>query len=340
MQQTLRINSKSVSYLQIFAAISVVILHSTPLWRDAPVILGSTLNFGAFLKGMSFYAVPMFVLLSGYCLSTSRSGIWEFYSKRLRKISFSLLFWSAFYLCIRSFSTSESGKLNFISELLCGTPYYHLWFIYMLLGLYGIAPWVLVWWRKDPRTLLFTAVFVQGCVYYYYSVWETPMAELFFFRFIPFTGLFVIGFFMHHIPQGTKWKIFFGSLSIIYFCGMFFATWFQYATIWRLYSYFNVFGATGALVLMAFFLQFSDWHTPLSPLQKKIRTAASCSFGVYLLHPLLLHFAGKSLRFIAGDETFVCFSLMIFVVLVSFSLVFVTLRIPFLNCIFGGTSKV
>ena len=339
MQQGLSINSKSVSYLQIFAAISVVILHSAPLWRDAPVIPGTTLNLGLLLKGMSFYAVPMFVLLSGYCLSTSRCGISEFYRKRYRRICFPLLFWSAFYLFFRFFSTSESGKLDFISELLHGTPYYHLWFMYMLLGLYAIAPFVLAWWRKHPISLLFSAVIFQGCVYYFYSLWETPMAELFFSRFIPFTGLFVIGFFMHYIPQGTKWKIFFGTLSIIYFSGMFIATWLQCASTWRLYSYFNVFGAAGALVLMAFFLQFPDWHTPISPLQKKIRAVAACSFGVYLLHPLLLHFAGKSLRFIAGDTTFVCFALMSSVILVSFVLVYVTQRIPFLNCVFGGTVK-
>jgi surface polysaccharide O-acyltransferase-like enzyme len=340
MQQVLGINSKSVSYLQIFATISVVVLHSDSLWREAPAILGTTLNLGLFLKGMSFYAVPMFVLLSGYCLSASHCGISEFYRKRCRRICFPLLFWSTFYLFIRFFSKSESGKLNFIFELLRGTPYYHLWFMYMLLGLYAIAPFLLAWWRKHPISLFFSAVFFQGCVYYFYSLWETPIAELFFFRFIPFTGLFVIGFFMHHIPQGVKWKIFFGTLSIIYFSGMFIATWLQYAADWRLYSYFNVFGATGALVVMGFFLQFPDWDTPLSPLHKKIRMTASCSFGVYLIHPLLLHFASKSLRFIAGDTTFVCLLLMSLVILVSFALVYVIQYIPFLNCIFGGAVKV
>ena len=70
----------------------------------------------------------------------------RFYSRRVARICAPLLFWTLFYLLWRTaLDWIDDGRLDLSfwpRKLAHGEPYYHLWYLYMIVGLYLFAPLV------------------------------------------------------------------------------------------------------------------------------------------------------------------------------------------------------
>ena len=68
------------------------------------------------------------------------------HSRRVARICAPLLFWTLFYLLWRTaLDWIDDGRLDLSfwpRKLAHGEPYYHLWYLYMIVGLYLFAPLV------------------------------------------------------------------------------------------------------------------------------------------------------------------------------------------------------
>ncbi len=103
--------------------------------------------------------VPLFLMLTG-ALLLNRTGESQrnFYRRRWQRLALPMLLWTFIYLAwaqlkaawkqqpfaIDSHLLIESHLLNVIS----GQPYFHLWFIYLLIGLYLALPWLRSYWQR------------------------------------------------------------------------------------------------------------------------------------------------------------------------------------------------
>lgn len=97
----------------------------------------------AFVNACSRAAVPLFVLVSGYLLlhRYAQATPWEWVRKRLTRILIPLVAWIAVYFLWRQFTTPHGYTgMEMLRDAVRGDPYYHLWFLYMLLGLYLATP--------------------------------------------------------------------------------------------------------------------------------------------------------------------------------------------------------
>jgi surface polysaccharide O-acyltransferase-like enzyme len=63
-----------------------------------------------------------------------------FLKKRWNRIGIPILFWSAIYFAWRFFVRGETFSLNSIVQGLLAGPYFHFWFLYLLVGLYLLTP--------------------------------------------------------------------------------------------------------------------------------------------------------------------------------------------------------
>lgn len=89
------------------------------------------------------WCVPVFVMISGVLMLGSEKkdeGIWVFYKKRLAKVMIPTIFWSLVYL-VWAYSRGRGSSIEkMIWYIMVGRPYFHLWYLYMILGLYMVAP--------------------------------------------------------------------------------------------------------------------------------------------------------------------------------------------------------
>ena len=109
---------------------------------------GDTVKVGAgnVVDAFSRWCVPVFVMISGALLLApgKTEGAGTFYRKRAARVLVPLLFWSAFYLLwvfIKgSLKGNPPGAAALLHRIAIGEPYYHLWFLYMLVPLYLVTP--------------------------------------------------------------------------------------------------------------------------------------------------------------------------------------------------------
>ena len=124
------------------AIVLVLVIHVADLvvrkWQDVPELWWHTANvFGALARP----AVPLFVMLSG-ALLLGRRETWDvFVKKRLMRILIPLLAWSAIFFLYRYFYQEHTFTLESVLKgLYSGHAYFHLWYFYMLFGLYLLLP--------------------------------------------------------------------------------------------------------------------------------------------------------------------------------------------------------
>jgi surface polysaccharide O-acyltransferase-like enzyme len=97
----------------------------------------------------SFICVPLFVMISGSLLLTKQEPVSIFFKKRFVKVVIPFFVWVVIYLAFRMFYDGESHSIiSWIGIMINGPTYYHLWFLYMLIGLYAITPLLRVFLDK------------------------------------------------------------------------------------------------------------------------------------------------------------------------------------------------
>ncbi|MBW8000898.1 MAG: acyltransferase family protein [Planctomycetes bacterium] len=133
-----------VENTKIIAAFAVVILHvSGNLLAKAS--LGNLEWWAADIYN-SFvrWCVPVFIMTSGFLLlkSNKTESISSFYRRKFPRILIPLIFWSLFYRSILAAKGLLSGEpisiMDFIRQF--SSPYYHLWYLYMLAIAYLFIP--------------------------------------------------------------------------------------------------------------------------------------------------------------------------------------------------------
>jgi surface polysaccharide O-acyltransferase-like enzyme len=142
-----------ITNLRVLATLTVILLHiagngslkvgKLPMdwWWLCHIIN----TFGRF-------AVPVFVMLSGYLLLGKYQELGSFLSKRMGRVFIPFLVWTLIYIIYGNFygyGTERTGwqiDKIFIKILTGGGGASgHLWFVYMLLGLYAVTPIISRW---------------------------------------------------------------------------------------------------------------------------------------------------------------------------------------------------
>lgn len=131
--------------LRVWSAAAVVLLHVSGFpfraLKGGPDVAWW---WGNVWNSSTRWAVPVYVVISGFLLlgPERREGAIEFWRRRIVRIGIPLVAWGVFYASwgawLESRPRSVSGVLR--SVAIRGDAYYHLWFLYMLLALYLVAP--------------------------------------------------------------------------------------------------------------------------------------------------------------------------------------------------------
>ncbi len=132
-------------YLRIIAAFFVVFMHvaSGPLTRG----INTDWHLTNILTSLSFSAVPLFFMMSGYLLLSSEKteDVSVLFRKRLPRLILPLVFWTVFSVFYKLYLDSAITPIAVwrgLCSSLSSPAWVHLWYMYMLIAFYILSPFL------------------------------------------------------------------------------------------------------------------------------------------------------------------------------------------------------
>jgi len=203
-----------IDLIRITSAFLVVVVHvgKGEYWKVHPgTIPDSFWLFSNFVDVFGRCAVPLFLMVSGYLILRKPNSLKQGYFKRLLKIGIPLLAWSIIYLvCARLTGIDRMDNpinlYNGIRRILTGTVASHLWFLYAILSLYIAAPILHSYLKSASRENKIYFLLLWGCACFLWPILSDILKMSFgidrvnfdFYLINESLGLFVAGYFLGH----------------------------------------------------------------------------------------------------------------------------------------------
>jgi surface polysaccharide O-acyltransferase-like enzyme len=314
--------SRSIQYinrLRILSIYAVVTAHVT-IWLT---MASTPFSFNWWLGASVFYAcfcsIPVFVMISGALLldGSRAEPLREFYRKRLYRVGVPLVSWTIVYLCVRAFVDHEWLTAGRVFELIItADPYYHLWFLYMIAGLYLVTPFLRIFVQhatRNERLFVIVLMLVLASAYFQADalLWQNQRSV--FTLFIPYIAFYLCG---HELSRMDPRKIPPAKHIVlaVVICVVYLAI-FAQPFIARQGGVgpgkrfvFDFFSPPIIFLSIAIFWAARLRDATAKPATGIRRTAiewvASTTLGIYALHPLVLISIQNVLKNHAGDGSF------------------------------------
>jgi surface polysaccharide O-acyltransferase-like enzyme len=151
----------TIDVIRFIAIFMVILLHSSgfPYRFLNPAVTGmdvvnwlSTTTYAA----AGLLGVPLFVMLTGVLLldpNREEEPLKVFYKKRLDRIGLPFIFWTVIYFAWTFGVLGQPLTLMSMVQGLASGAYTHLWYLYLLMGLYALTPVLRVLVRHLDRKL-------------------------------------------------------------------------------------------------------------------------------------------------------------------------------------------
>lgn len=307
----LQTRTKYFDYLRIFACLAVVMLHTSGAW-----FLHAELGTGSWwialvLDVSTRWAVPIFIMISGALFLEKNIENSKLYGKYILRLVTAFVFWSFIYAIITDPHANIKGL---IVNVLYG--HYHMWFLYMLIGLYMTVPIlrkVVVDIKLTKYFLVLAFVFgaflphmldvfqVIPALRQVGEIFSIILDKLQIHMFVGSIGYFVAGYYLNNITISQK------ARKCLYILG---AGGFAVSVLLTKWACSvrqepsELFMSGLAFPVMLFTIAIFVWakyelgKAELSDSVNRIVVYMSkCSFGVYLVHALILNIVMRTIRF-------------------------------------------
>lgn len=342
MNQAERINS--FSYIRAIACIAIIVLHtfasaSILFWNQIGVLTNA---WSRAISNVLMWTVPCFVMTTGaLLLEESRKLTYEkLFKKYILRILAALVI---FTMVFRGFDMIMDGEqvgigilLSWIYELFTGTSWSHLWYLYLLIGLYFMMPF----YRKiaqfsekfDIRYLL---------IIYVVFVSVLPLTNLINLR----SGFYIhvstiypfylfCGYAIHKgIIKVNQWlavaAVFFSSCLIVVLTII---RWTDSIDVMeQLWGYSSIFVVVQAVGIFALFDKIKGKGSGL--IHKFLLNIDRCSFGIYLIHMIFIRWILRYMSFnpYKCNEIINFFLLIIGIFIISYFCTWILKKIPILK---------
>ena len=276
--------------------------------------------YGALLRP----CVPLFVMITGALLLPVRGEVSVFYKKRIPRVLWPFLIWSVIYnlfpwitgllgikpeiiLDFFPYSGEEvmrqslSISLDYIAQI----PFnfsivdVHMWYIYLLIGLYLYLPVFSAWVEKasDKAKLWFLGAWAVTLLLPYYNqfvaqyLWGTCSWNAFgmFYYFAGFNGYLLLGHYLRNLDW-TLGKILAIGLPmfVIGYAVTFFG--FRYITALPEYSdemlelFFTYCSLNVVMMTIPVFMLCKKVNFRSEGIKKALANLTLCGFGIYMIH--------------------------------------------------------
>ncbi|AMR33444.1 hypothetical protein A0256_19475 [Mucilaginibacter sp. PAMC 26640] len=197
-------NISWISNLRLLAMFAVVVLHTaSPLLFSYQTETPGNWLAGDAYNALTRFAVPVFIMITGALLLKREYELGDFLKKRIGRLILPFLFWSLvyigyqWYIEIIVFPADAWGCIKLVLHQLKTGSSYHLWYVYLLIGLYLFIPILGRFVRNasEKETLYFLAIWLV-CILVsppYFSRFNTAIELRYFSGYI---GYLVLGYYL------------------------------------------------------------------------------------------------------------------------------------------------
>lgn len=136
--------------LRIMACLAVIVLHVAALNWYKISINSTTWQILNIYDSLVRWCVPIFIMLSGMFFLNPKKNIKtsKIYIKYIPRILISLIGYSIFYYLFLAYIDNiiidKAFIIDMLRKILNGNVRYHLWFLYIIIGLYIVTPLIRV----------------------------------------------------------------------------------------------------------------------------------------------------------------------------------------------------
>ena len=284
-----------VDYVRVLACFLVCLIHS-PLPDGAGKI---------WLRAYNYFSAPcigLFFMLSGALLFPVRGALRPYLIKKTKRIVIPLLFWSVVALSVHCLvgTMDVPEALNSLLKLpFCPVEGVY-WFMYAILGLYLFAPLISPALEKDSHVKYMLLLWGITLCMPYLNAWLPGYWDMnrgghttWFGMFSGYMGYMALGYYLrHHALGGKRWLIWIiclavaGIIPICFVDGRFVGV-----NNEMLYGYLTINVAALCVVYFTFIQWCSEsWRNAdfLSWINRKMQDISQKSFGIYLVHILIM----------------------------------------------------
>lgn len=289
-----KILDANMNILKIVAILFVILLHvnANNIGPALSKQLDPTDTFLIiFCSIFTRIGVPLFVLISGRYVIAGVAGMTnrDYYTKRLPRLFIPLVTWSLVYFVICLLIVPETTWISFTKDFASGFAYnytaIHLWYLYMLLGLYLSAP--LLYQRLRRFTFLQGVYFgIALCLFgaAIEIVKNLTATNLWVFWWLEFIGLFSLGYVLRDLKSTRKKFFLLGGALLIEGAATLLSFYLaaQGNILAGLFHWGLTFNAQTTAVLLYLFFNSCKFESNL------IARFSSYTLGIYLFHPIII----------------------------------------------------
>ena len=297
--------------IRIFACLAIVLLHllyaSTVYFKDA--ISMNQLTAAKTVLSLVEWAVPCFLMITGALLLSPDKEIpagklWKYIRRMLIAL---IIFTLIFQIYQMIFEGERSLIVPWLKNFIQGESWSHLWYLYLMIGLYLMIPiYKIVTGHAGDRLLTYLVILYAAVI----SV--LPLLGVFGLKsgfYIPVTYIYPIylflGYMIHsgrlHVTKRTAWILAIGCSAalVLLSClrrplGNDFLNADQLAAYDVLFGYSSilVIGQTIGIFTLLDRMNVSEYGRT----SRFVRSLDECGFGIYLIHMIFIRFAFKHLE--------------------------------------------
>jgi len=298
-----------IDLIRVLACFLVIEIHSGQLYyidSEGGLIKSEKNIWPGIFNSLATVCVPLFVMISGYLLLPMKTDYSTFLKKRFTRILFPYVAFNIFYniyFYLRGFFDLKTMLLN-IPKMFINFSIGHLWYIYMIIGVYLYVP-IITPWIKTAEKKHFYYYFVIWIISSFYGylhlIYDGIWGEAFWNRstivqsFIGYSGYAVLGAFIKlHLKENNLYILgivsYIAGTSVTMF-GYFYrreeaTTTEEIEVTWRFDST-NV-----ALASFGVFLLLRKVECKNKIITKIFNDLALKSYGMYLIHIFFIHLFG------------------------------------------------
>lgn len=293
-------------FLRIFAAFAVIVLHVTATnWHHVSVVSFQWKIFNIVDSAVR-WSVPVFVMISGALfLDNDKPLGLKKLSRHILKMIIVFVVWSAVYAVDKMLLGVDADTV--LTVFIVGN--YHMWFIYMLVGLYIISPVLRKITESKAMTEYFLIIgfiftFLIPRVIHILVCLDIPELETFlnavssafskmnFHLTLGYVFYFVLGFYLAKYTVGkTVRRICYGMGVVGYLVTVWLTNWYSVKMNCAMEGFYSYLSINVMLMAVAIFL-FAKYVISAIPLKgvsvKILMHFSRCTFGMYLVHALVL----------------------------------------------------
>jgi len=268
----------NIDILRIFAFVFIVMLHT----------LNRQYGLTVWMSGYAVISigVNLFIMISGYLLLDRTETVKEFFRKRFFSILPLFIIFNIIYIYFYNHSFITIKKIS--------AP--HFWYIYMILGLYLLTPWLRKVLQYAEKETFYVVVlwFLCNVLNPYMQFFRFPKIPFSHFPITGFIGYYILGYYLKKYRYKLE-KIPFICVIGVYITGFLISVlstkYVLVTTGNRISDFFDKNSLGTFFMSVSFFIFWIKFN--FKNRNKVIRMISDSTYFAYLIHIIILHYVIK-----------------------------------------------